>query len=154
MRDWIIERKVCDSSAGKPPSTMRGMLHEHALDVSAPTKTLRLDGGAPVGFTGDERDLQVVGEHGELVHVNVTGLDPSFVGKVPIGVAGRVRRIYRDLRKVDGVWIPFSEERLVDGQPTMTFTWNRVAFNTGVKEALFRRPGTKPTSRANSPRPR
>jgi hypothetical protein len=77
-------------------STMRGMLHEHDLDVSAPTKTIRLDAGRPVAFTGDERDLKLEGEHGEFLYVNVAGLDPMFVGKVPIGVAGRVRRIYRE----------------------------------------------------------
>jgi hypothetical protein len=77
-------------------STMRGMLHEHELDVSAPTRTIRLDGGAPVKFEGEERDLKVFGADGELLYVNVTALDPKFVGKVPVGVAGRVRRIYRD----------------------------------------------------------
>ncbi len=77
-------------------STMRGMLHDHELEVSAPTKTIRLDGGPPVAFTGEERDLKLEGEKGEFLYVNVTGLNPKFVGKVPIGVAGRVRRIYRE----------------------------------------------------------
>jgi flagellar basal body-associated protein FliL len=77
-------------------STMRGMLHDHALEVSAPTKTIRLDGGPVVTFTGEERDLKLTGEQGECLYVNVTGLNPDFVGKVPIGVAGRVRRIYRE----------------------------------------------------------
>jgi len=76
-------------------STMRGMLHDHHLEVSAPTKTIRLDQGPPVAFTGDERDLKLEGENGEYLFVNVTGLDPKFVGNVPIGVAGHVRRIYR-----------------------------------------------------------
>lgn len=77
-------------------STMRGMLHDHVLEVSAPTKTIRLDGGPVVTFTGEERDLKLTGEYGECLYVNVTGLNPEFVGKVPIGVAGRVRRIYRE----------------------------------------------------------
>lgn len=77
-------------------STMRGMLHDHDLEVSAPAKTIRLDEGPVVSFTGEERDLKITGEHGEVLYVNVTGLDPKFVGKVPIGVAGRVRRIYRE----------------------------------------------------------
>ena len=75
---------------------MRGMLHEHELDVSAPAKTIRLDQGPVVSFTGEERDLKLEDEHGAFLYVNVTGLDPKFVGKVPIGVAGRVRRIYRE----------------------------------------------------------
>lgn len=77
-------------------STMRGMLHDHELDVSAPAKTIRLDQGPVVSFTGEERDLKLEDEHGAFLYVNVTGLDPKFVGKVPIGVAGRVRRIYRE----------------------------------------------------------
>lgn len=77
-------------------STMRGMLHDHELVVSAPAKTIRLDAGPVVSFTGSERDLKVTGEQGEYLYVNVTGLDPKFAGKVPVGVAGRVRRIYRD----------------------------------------------------------
>ena len=65
-----------------------------------------------------------------------------------------MRRIYRDLRKVDGVWWPFHEERLLDGQPTMTFVWKRVAFNTGVKDAQFLMPGSRSTPSANRPPPR
>lgn len=76
-------------------STMRGMLHDHHLEVSAPTKTIRFDEGPPIAFQGDERDLKLEGKNGEFLFVNVTGLDPKFVGEVPVGVAGRVRRIYR-----------------------------------------------------------
>ena len=65
-----------------------------------------------------------------------------------------MRRIYRDLRKVGGVWWPFNEERLLDGQRTMTFAWSRVAFNTGVTDAQFVMPGSKSTSAAKRPRPR
>lgn len=76
-------------------STMRGMLHDHHLEVSAPTKTVKLDKGQPIAFTGDERDLKLADENGQFLFVNVTGLDPKFVGNVQIGVAGHVRRIYR-----------------------------------------------------------
>lgn len=77
-------------------SSMRGMLHDHDIDVSATAKTIRFDEGPVVSFTGEERDLKLTGANGETVYVNVTGLMPKFSGKVPIGVAGRVRRIYRD----------------------------------------------------------
>jgi hypothetical protein len=77
-------------------STMRGLLHEHELDVSAPARTIRLDDGPVVQFDGDERDLKLVNEKGETVYLNVTGLSEKFVGQVPIGTAGRVRRIYRN----------------------------------------------------------
>jgi flagellar basal body-associated protein FliL len=77
-------------------STLRGLLHDHALHVDAVRRTIRLDEGPAASFRGDERDLRVTGADGEFVHVNVAGLDPAFVGEVPVGAAGRVRRIYRD----------------------------------------------------------
>jgi hypothetical protein len=52
---------------------------------------------------------------------------------------------------VSGVQWPFHEERLLDGQPAMTLSLKRVAFNTGVSDDLFRRPGGSSTRR---PRPR
>jgi hypothetical protein len=100
---------VGDSTAPKTPdsesglrvgesimdSTFRGLLHEHALQVDAVRKTVRLDDGPEVGFTGTERDLRLMSAAGESVYVNVSGLDEHFVGAVPIGVPGRVRKIYR-----------------------------------------------------------
>ncbi|MFN0007791.1 MAG: hypothetical protein ACKVXR_07770 [Planctomycetota bacterium] len=76
-------------------STYRGLLHEHALHVDAPRKTLRLDDGPETPFQGQERDLRVNASDGTTAYVNVSLLDPKFVGDVPLGVAGRVRRIYR-----------------------------------------------------------
>jgi hypothetical protein len=76
-------------------STFRGFLHEHALRVDAAHKTLRLDDGPETSFHGEERDLRVAATNGSTVFVNVVRLDPKFTGDVPIGVAGRVRRIYR-----------------------------------------------------------
>jgi flagellar basal body-associated protein FliL len=76
-------------------STFRGLLHEHALRVDAEHKSLRLDDGPDVSFKGEERDLKVTAKDGTTSFVNVTRLDPKFSGDVPIGVAGRVRRIYR-----------------------------------------------------------
>lgn len=77
-------------------SSLRGLLHEHSLRVDAAAKTIALDDGPPVGFEGSERDLRVHSKDGASVHVDVTGLVPEFEGVVPIGVPGRVRRIYRD----------------------------------------------------------
>ena len=54
-----------------------------------------------------------------------------------------------DLRDVNGVLWPYYEERLLDGERTMTFTLRRVATNTGVKDEAFRPPpsDTKPKTR-------
>lgn len=76
-------------------STFRGFLHEHELRVDAARKSLRLDDGPEVTFHGEERDLCVTSADGSTVFVSVVRLDPKFTGEVPIGVAGRVRRIYR-----------------------------------------------------------
>jgi hypothetical protein len=76
-------------------STFRGFLHEHALRVDAAHKSLRLDDGPETTYRGEESDLKITAADGTTVYLNVMHLDPSFSGDVPIGVAGRVRRIYR-----------------------------------------------------------
>ena len=76
-------------------STFRGLLHEHALRIDAEHKRMRLDDGPEFTYQRDERDLSVTAADGTTAFVNVVRLDPSFSGDVPIGVAGRVRRIYR-----------------------------------------------------------
>jgi hypothetical protein len=77
-------------------STFRGMLHEHHVEVDATKHTLRLDDGPTVQYQGTERDLMLDNGHKQVVYLDVTGIDPEFVGRVPIGIAGKVRRIYRD----------------------------------------------------------
>jgi predicted Zn-dependent peptidase len=50
------------------------------------------------------------------------------------------RRIYKDYHPVAGVWWPYYEERLLSGRRVMTLSLQRVAFNTGVEDATFRKP--------------
>jgi flagellar basal body-associated protein FliL len=76
-------------------STFRGYLHEHVLRVDSLHKSLRIDDGPETTFHGDERDLRIAASDGSTVYLNVMHLEPSFSGDVAIGVAGRVRRIYR-----------------------------------------------------------
>lgn len=76
-------------------SSMRGLLHENFLVVDAERKTIRLGDGPEVAFRGDERDLRVTAKNTEFVFVDVTGLNPDFSGEIPVGVQGRLRRIYR-----------------------------------------------------------
>ena len=76
-------------------STFRGFLHEHKLHLDGTRKTLRLDDGPETAFHGEESDLRLAAADGSTVFLNVTSVDPKFTGEVPIGVAGRVRRIYR-----------------------------------------------------------
>ena len=74
---------------------MRGLLHEHYLDVDPARKTIQLDDGPALPLARD-RDLKLGNRRGEYVFVDTTRLDPKFSGRVPIGVPGRVRRIFKD----------------------------------------------------------
>ncbi|TDJ70895.1 MAG: hypothetical protein E2O39_09275 [Planctomycetota bacterium] len=78
-------------------STFRGRFFEHVLAIDAPQKTLQIDGGSVVSFTGGEEDLLVTSEAGDSVFVDVTGIEPEFQGELHIGVKGRLRRLYGDL---------------------------------------------------------
>jgi len=60
----------------------------HTLTIDAPGKTLRLDGGAEVTFSGTETDLLVANGDGDVVCVDVTSLDGGFVGSVNIQTTG------------------------------------------------------------------
>lgn len=85
--------KVGDSSSD---SNFRGLLHEHELEIDNLRKKVRLDDGDWVEYEGHERDLVVKTRSGEKAYVNLTELKPEFSGKVPFGVPGRVRTIYRE----------------------------------------------------------
>lgn len=77
-------------------SKLRGLLHDHQLTVDSRKGTITFDDGAPVDFNGKERDLQLENKAGDTVWVDVSELKDGFSGEVPIGVPGKVRRIYRD----------------------------------------------------------
>jgi hypothetical protein len=77
-------------------STMRGLLHEHALRVDGGAKTIALDAGSAIPFTNRDRNLKVINQAGEYVYVDCTLVNSKFSGTVPVGVPGRVRRIFKD----------------------------------------------------------
>ncbi|MBK7878597.1 MAG: hypothetical protein IPJ77_23310 [Planctomycetes bacterium] len=77
-------------------SDMRGLLHDHEIDIDPVKKRLRFDEGEAVDYEGKERDLELVNEDGQKVWVDVTELKDDFAGKVAIGVPGRLRKIYRE----------------------------------------------------------
>ncbi|MCE9593716.1 MAG: hypothetical protein K8S98_05945 [Planctomycetes bacterium] len=76
-------------------STMRGLLHEHAVEIDAARKTIALDDGPPMALE-KSRDLQVVDRRGEFVYLDTTKLVEGFSGEVPVGAPGRVKRIFKD----------------------------------------------------------
>jgi len=75
-------------------NTFSGAFWEHKLKIDSPGKTLTIDEGEPVPFQGTELDLKVTATSGEIVYVDVTNLDPEFVGEIQIGVQGRIRQIF------------------------------------------------------------
>ena len=60
----------------------------HTLTIDEPGKTLRLDGGPEVAFSGTETDLVVANADGDIVYVDVTSLGGGFVGTVNIQTTG------------------------------------------------------------------
>jgi flagellar basal body-associated protein FliL len=79
--------------ASRARATFRGLAREHALAIDAPARTLRLDRGAPVTYTGDERDLALAASDGTTLYLDVTRVDPEFRGEVAVGVHGRVQKV-------------------------------------------------------------
>ncbi|TMQ71088.1 MAG: insulinase family protein [Candidatus Eisenbacteria bacterium] len=91
----------------------------------------------------DDRDadvIEVVASDGDRRVLCFDAVSHQMLAMEQNDAGHSARRLYRDLREVNGVLWPFSEERLLDGQRTMTFTLRHVAFNTGVKNEVFRRP--------------
>ena len=58
------------------------------------------------------------------------------------------RRLYRDLRPVGGVLMPFEEERQLDGQTVMQLFVTKLTINTDVPEEEFKRPASAPSEPA------
>jgi hypothetical protein len=77
-------------------STLRGLLHEHVLHIDSPHQTIRLDSGPPVHFEKTNHDLRVPDADDKDVYLDISDLKSDFTGDVHVGVAGRVRKIYRD----------------------------------------------------------
>lgn len=75
-------------------ATFRGKFHENVLKVDAEAKTLQINDGPQVTFSGDEEDLQVLSAAGESIFLDVTELDDEFVGEIKIGVHGRIRQVF------------------------------------------------------------
>ena len=55
-------------------------------------KTLRLDEGPEVHYSGGEEDLEVYGTNGKTLYVDVSSVDETFQGTVNVGVHGTIRR--------------------------------------------------------------
>jgi len=74
-------------------ATFRGRLHEWTLFVDGPARTIRLGDGSEVTFEGNEDDLEVRSQVDDILYVDVTRLDPEFMGEVKVGVHGKLRNV-------------------------------------------------------------
>ncbi|MEW6745879.1 MAG: flagellar hook-associated protein FlgL [Planctomycetota bacterium] len=121
--------------------TIIGPLGAHSVTIvqgsgaDGDVRTISLDGGRPVEFTGTETDLVVRGPAGEVVHVDVTALDPAFNGTVAIEARGSL--------SLDGgttrVAIEFTEDqRLTDPESGISLSLDtRAVRRSGIEEAIF-----------------
>lgn len=68
--------------------TIIGPAGAHSLAIDDGAKTISLNGGPAVTYTGAETDLKITGPSGEVVYVDVTGVTSGFVGNVSITADG------------------------------------------------------------------
>jgi flagellin-like hook-associated protein FlgL len=62
----------------------------HTLTIDEPGRTIRLDQGAVVAFTGTETDLKLVNESGDIVYVDARNIQAGFQGAVQASATGRL----------------------------------------------------------------
>jgi hypothetical protein len=109
------------------------------------------DSAARVAWRGQERldtrdadIVEVIARDGERRVLFLDSETHRLMAMEQSEVGHSARRRYADFRDVNGILWPFSEDRLLDGQRVMTLALKRVAFNTGVKDAAFKKPSTPP----------
>jgi predicted Zn-dependent peptidase len=88
-----------------------------------------------VAAGGERRRLYV-----DPVTAQLQAMDQNEEGGRGGGGRLTARRIYRDLRPVDGILLPFEEERQLEGQTVMRLFATRLALNTGISDTEFQRP--------------
>jgi len=74
-------------------ATFRGPYEEHALHIDGGARTIQLDDGPVRKWTEEDGDLEVVAADGTTLYCDPTGVEPSFVGDVKVGVKGYPRRV-------------------------------------------------------------
>jgi flagellar hook-associated protein 3 len=84
--DSVSGVKLAATSAAS--DTVIGNVGTHVLHIDDVNKTISLNGGAAVAYTGSETDLAVDDGTGALVHVDVSALTSGFVGDVSVAATG------------------------------------------------------------------
>jgi predicted Zn-dependent peptidase len=87
-----------------------------------------------IGITyADESVLFAVDPSGRV-------LKTSHRGTGPQGVPGEIVTLHSDYREADGLWFPFKEQTLFDGEPAGSTVVQEISVNHQVDEAMFARP--------------
>jgi len=77
-------------------ASFRGKFYDHVLKVDAPARTITIDDGPPLEFVGTEDNLVVRTGTGEVLYLDVTDINPEYIGEMPIGVHGRINQVLAD----------------------------------------------------------
>jgi len=119
------------------------------LTAADPNTQLAARGTARIG----DRDLWVVEMNPARGQRRRLYLDPATaqvvaMDQVEEGARGSAaaRRLYRDMRTVEGLLMPFEEERQLEGQTVMHVFVTRLNVNSGVLDEEFMKPAGSPTA--------
>lgn len=74
-------------------SGFRGRFFDHVLHFNGPEKTIQIDDGPVIEFSGHEEDLAVRTAEGNTVYIDVSLHKPEFVGDIQVGARGYLRRL-------------------------------------------------------------
>ena len=58
----------------------------HTLHIDADQKTVSLDDGTAVAYTSASNDLQITNSNGDMVHVDMSNLDPTLTGTTDVSI--------------------------------------------------------------------
>lgn len=125
----------------------------HLLIAASDPKSEVVDRGLQKVGTQDLQAVDVTARGGQRRRLYFDPATSRLVGMDQNEESARTarliaRRLYRDMRSVDGVLLPFEEERQLEGQTVMQVFVTKLTINTNVPEEEFKRPASAPTEPA------
>jgi flagellin-like hook-associated protein FlgL len=122
-------------AAGTDSASGDTIIGQHVLTVDSTNGTISLDGGPTVSLSPPDANLKIIGKHGDVVYVNITGLSAGFNGDVVITGSGTL--------SVDGglseTAIDFSNNQIIADSRNnrVTNVDSRGISQTGVEELEY-----------------
>ena len=80
------------SYSGSMP-TFRGAFEDHVIHLDADGLKIQFDDGPEQEWSAEASDFELTAPDGSAVFLDMTGVDPTFVGDVKIGTMGRPLRV-------------------------------------------------------------